>query len=860
VIIERLPGGLTAIVLETRAAPVVALQIWANVGSLRETPAEAGIAHFLEHMIFKGSERLGAGELAAEVEAAGGDVNAWTSFHSTVFHVVIASRYWELGLAALLDAVPRPRLEAAEIDRERQVILEEIRQGRDSPMRVVSEQLFRQAYRRHPYRNPVIGRRATVASFQREDLLAFHRRWYGPSNLTLVVVGDVDAAAVLAAARAQGPTRGARAAALPDFAEPAPREPRAAVTGGQVQDAYLAIAFHVPGLAHEDVPCVDLGAALLGQGDSSRLHRRVLREAQLVTEVSAYAYTPPDRGLLTLQAYGPADRLEAAAEAILVEALALGQSPASVEELGKAQRLIESEAIFQGETVQGLARKVGYFHQSVGDPDYERGYLRRVAALSPREVRTALARYLRPEVASVSVVLPDGAARGGEAALRRRLAALPRAVAARLCPAAPARARRPAADGVIRSVLPGGLRLLVKPDATVPLVAFRAVWLGGLRYERPDTSGINHLIAALLTRGTATRTGDEIVAAVESMSGAIGGFAGRNSLGVRLETLGRYGLESFAILADCLRNAAFADAEFERERELVRQEILGRDDVPSAVAFRRFGQLLYQRHPYRREITGELETIARLTPDRLRRYHARHAAPAGLVITAVGDVDPGALHAEALRLLSGGPRLARAPAPDPEPRRTRPARRVEPLPKEQAQVIVGHLGTTLGSPDRFALEVLCAVLSGQGGRLFVHLRDAAGLCYRIGAYSLEGLDPGYVAIYGATAPARVPELLAGIRAELDQVRREPVPAAELDRARRYLAGNHDLALQQRSALAAAIAFNELYGLGHDAHRHYARHLEAVTAAEVQRVARTYLAPGSEVEVVLTPEPERVRLP
>jgi len=279
--------------------------------------------------------------------------------------------------------------------------------------------------------------------------------------------------------------------------------------------------------------------------------------------------------------------------------------------------------------------------------------------------------------------------------------------------------------------------------------------------------------------------------------------------------------------------------------------------VASAVAFRRFGQTLYRRHPYRQDVTGELASLARMTPALLRRYHARHAALSGLVIAAVGDVDPGALHAEAVRLLSGGSRTARPPNPTPEPRRTRPALVVEPLSKEQAQVIVGHVGTTLRSPDRFALEVLCAVLSGQGGRLFVHLRDEAGLCYRIGAYSLEGLDPGYVAVYGATAPARVPELLAGIRAELDRVRREPVPVAELRRARRYLVGHHDLALQQRSAVAAALAFNELYGLGYDAHLQYARQIEAVTAADVLRVARTVLAPGSEVAVVLTPEPERV---
>jgi len=365
-----LPNGLTVFLEPCPAIPVVALQAWIHVGSAQERSHEAGISHLVEHMLFKGTRRRGVGELAMEIEAAGGDINAWTEFNNTGYHVVIASRFFDTGLDVLSDALQRPSFDPVELERERLVVLEEMQQGEDSPHRVNFHQLFGQVFRQHPYGRPVIGRRETVQSITRKDLVAFHRRWYTPGNTNFIIVGDFEPTEALQKVRRAFRLRSKPKPPLRSFSEPDQRAPRVAVKTAEVREAYLLAGFHIPGIRHEDAPVVDLAATLLGQGDSSRLHRRVLRQQQLATDVSAFSYTPHDVGVMTVGASVVPDQLREATAAILTETYRLGFEAVEDEELHKAYVLLESNTIHQRETVQGQARRIGYYAYAVGDPDY----------------------------------------------------------------------------------------------------------------------------------------------------------------------------------------------------------------------------------------------------------------------------------------------------------------------------------------------------------------------------------------------------------------------------------------------------------------------------------------------------------
>ncbi|MSP61855.1 MAG: insulinase family protein [Myxococcales bacterium] len=851
----QLDNGLTVVLEENHATPVVAFQAWVTVGSADEPEELAGIAHVFEHMLFKGTAKRGVGQIAQEVEAAGGDINAWTSFDQTVYHLVLASRYFDTGLDILSDALQNSSFDPGELQRELKVVLEEVKQGEDSPGRMASQALFSTAYARHPYRRPVIGYTKTVEKFERRALLDFFGRHYVPKNATLVVVGDFDvekARKKIAQSWGAWGKAGARApAATVRPVDPPQRAPRFVVTGADVKETHLAIAFHVPGLRHADTAPLDLAAIILGQGDSSRLQIEVKRNRQVVSDAYAYAYTPKDPGLLVAGATLPPAQVDEAAQAILDQLFRLIHLEVTPEELDKAKAIIESDSVYQKETVQGLARKLG-FYSTVGESlHYEDEYNRSVRAVTPATLRAVAAKYLRPENCTISLLVPEAEAKKekrAEARMREQLAG------------SWARAEQvekalPKASGeVLLEVLPNGARLLVRREATIPLVAMRAVWVGGLRTEDERSNGINNMVAALVTRGTKTRTGDELAHEVESMAGSIGGFSGRNSFGLRAEMLARNVERGLAILADCILNPAFSDGELEKERRQVLEELRTQEDNVSSVAFRLFGQALYPNHPYRLDILGSPASVAGITRKKIVDHYRQNFPTSQMTLAIVGDVDPARIVAQVRALFDQpAPKVAAAAAIPAPAFPKAPVQVIKLLNKQQAHLVLGFPGTTVADPDRFPLEVLSTILSGQGGRLFVELRDKRGLAYRVSAFSLEGVDPGYFAVYMATSPENLAVAEAGIRDELNKVIDRPVGREELSRAKRYLVGAHDISLQRRAALASTLAFHEAYGLGWDEYRRYAPAIHAVSAADVQRVARTYLDPQRAVLAVVKPE-------
>ncbi len=853
-VVEKvLDNGLRVLVQPEAGAPVVAIQVWVGVGSADEGPGEHGLAHLHEHMMFKGTGRRGEGEIAASVEAAGGDVNAWTSYDETVYHMVLGSGRLDEGLEIMADALLGSTFTADALASELEVVLDELRRTRDLPSQVITNLLFGEAFREHPYGHPIVGDPESVEGFTRDRLLAFHRRWYVPANMVLVVAGelDVDHTLDLVDELFGRPAQGGRPTRTRPM-EPRQTSLRVAVERDLLSEAHVALGFHVPGLTHPDVPALDLLTTVLGDGDAARLERGVRRRLGLVTDVYSYTFTPKDPGLLVVGAAMPPDKLEPALAALLRELFELRAGEVGEEELARAKRLIRTDLVYQRETVEGQARKLGYYQTVANDVRFEERYYQAVERLTPGDLARVAETYLTPDNLTVALILPSGP--GGPAIDRERVAGIVSRAAEEV-----RERHRPVAlpapvEGVYRVELANGMVLLIMPDHQVPVVAVRGVCLGGSRAEDDSTRGINHLVARMLTRGTSTMSGEEIARRFDDIGGAGGGFSGRNTLGLAATFLAGHMEEGLDLVADCLLDPAFPEPELARERSLVLEELQARDDNPSSVVFRAFYETLFGNHPYSHDVMGERQSVEGLTREDLAAYYRSHCTPGGLVLAVVGDVDPQRV-ADQVNLRMGhepaGSRAQRQPMSWPPPE----GRRVKVVFKErhQAHVVLGFPGTTLDGPDRFALDVLATVLGSQGGRLFVELRDRRGLAYSIGAVTLEGVDPGYVAVYLATDPSRLEDAIQGVLQELERVTRGEITEEEVARAKEYLVGTHAMGMQRRSERAAAIALDEIYGLGFDAHLHYPERIHRVTRDEVLAVAKRYLLLDRYVLAVVRPK-------
>ena len=883
----RLANGAAIVFDETHLAPVVAVQAWIKVGAGDEPRNQAGIAHVVEHMLFKGTRRRGVGQIAREIEAAGGDINAWTSHDETVFHVVLPNDALALGIDVLADALSGSTFDAAEFGREQKVVLEEVRQGLDDPDRMAGMDLFATIFDAHPYGRPVIGRAESVAKLSRADVVQFFRRHYGAKNLTLVIAGDFDpVVARRLVERAFGKMRPA-SPCPPRAAQPAQRSPRVVAVSRDIKDNQLLLAWRGPPVDDDDVPALDLLAVALGQGESARLHLALVRGQGLLHASSAYVFSGRDPGLVVVTGSLVSSRGRAPAaalRAILAEVERLCTSELSPDELSRSRTLLESQRVFDRESSQGLARKLGYFASTVGDVHFEERYLRRLAEVTAADVRRAAESYFRRETLTVFAQLEGGPAarkaprrsRGPaplsghnpkvSAALRQVVRGFRAGPGTKAAPGArpgsEARAkntgrvrRTGAASDVVTMRLASGLRLLVLPNKSLPLVALRAAWVGGLRHEDERTNGSSSLVAALLSRGTRGRDAESIMRQVEGMAGALSGHAGRNSLGLEAEFLTRHLDEGLGLFADCLQGPIFPELELQHERRLALEALRQQDDDVGHVAFRTFERTLYPDHPYGLDLIGSPKSLPHLGRARLLRFYRERYDPARLTVAAVGDVDPDRLarrmedlfvaHAARTTLAPPKPRSAAPP--------TGPRLRLREMPREQAHLVLGFPGVAMDNPDRFPLEILAQLLSGQGGRLFSEIREKRGLAYSVGAFSLEGLDPGYFAVHAATSPQTLNLVLGHVRTELRRIVDAGVSAADLRRVQRHLVGGHAISLQRRSALAAALAFHEAYGLGWQAYRQYTTSITEVRVADLQRVAQKYWDPRREVVTVVGPK-------
>ncbi|HEU4612794.1 MAG TPA: pitrilysin family protein, partial [Kofleriaceae bacterium] len=323
---HRLDNGLTLHVAAGHPAPVLAVQAWVGVGSADEAPPKAGVAHVVEHMLFKGSSAYGVGELTRAIEGRGGEINAWTSFDHTVYHAVLGGREHatvDAALDALGDALTTPRVDPEELDRERQVILEEIRQGSDDPARSVAQSLFSTAYVAHPYRRPVIGTAETVQQLGERDVVDLIRSYYVADNVTLVVAGDVDPERVRRSVerRFRAMPSGRPLRRIP--AEPAQTAPRAVAAYRDVSEAYVSLGFHVPAARHPDVAALDVAAILLAESESARLPRRLRDHEQVVTGAYAHVHALRDPGLFVLSATTRPRDAQRSVGALVEQALSL---------------------------------------------------------------------------------------------------------------------------------------------------------------------------------------------------------------------------------------------------------------------------------------------------------------------------------------------------------------------------------------------------------------------------------------------------------------------------------------------------------------------------------------------------------
>lgn len=398
------------------------------------------------------------------------------------------------------------------------------------------------------------------------------------------------------------------------------------------------------------------------------------------------------------------------------------------------------------------------------------------------------------------------------------------------------------APGVTRAKLANGFTVLARENPTAPVVAVSLAVRMGTRWETPETAGISNFLQLMVVRGTVSRSGIEIVETAERLGGRIDAVADQDWSEISATALSRNWKMLLELVADVVLHPTVPEGLVDGVREYLLRQIRNRGEQPYAVGFDTLMQALFGRHPYAWNALGRRESLERLDRAALLAHYRRHYVPGGMVLGVSGRVRAAAVIAEAERLFGAMP--AGQPPPPTEARPPAPvaSRDVREVPGAQAQVLMGALAPPLTHPEYPAVKVLTTVLGGgMAGRFFSELRDKQALAYSTGALYPSLVDTGYFLAQLGTAPENLPRAEASLKKELERIQAEPPSAEELRVAKAYLLGKFEMDRRTNARQAWYLATFELAGVGYEFLDRYVTAVKAVTPADIQRVARTYVA-------------------
>lgn len=828
-----LPNGLTIIIDEDHSAPVASVQAWCETGSIDEDKwMGAGLSHILEHMLFKGTDSRPPGSIAREVQENGGYINAYTAFDRTVFYIDTPAEGVTSAVSILADATMNATLPTEEYDKEQEVIRREYAMRFDDPDRISSQLMFSTVFSQSPYRYPVIGYLDIYNKLTREDVLDYYRTRYVPNNIFFVIVGDVDAAAI----KSQLETffeKYPRKALAPVYV---PQEPPQ-VGKRKVEEEFateitrLSLAWPLPPVTDADTPALDVLGFVLGGGASSPLNQEIREKRNLAFQIGSGTYALDDGGLFAIQAVcepGKRDEVESASLDILK---GFQTKPVDQASIDKARNALLASQLGALTTVRGRAADLGSSWLYSRNLNFSRDYLESINRVTPEDVQRVANKYLTTDRLNVTSLNPTGtlAKEGAEAAAARELE-------------------------VKTFTLSNGLRLLVRENHKLPLVAMSATFKGALLSENPDNNGVTAIMARVMTKGTTSKTAAEIAEEIESVGGSIGSNSGNNSFSIGVGVMKPDTQLGLDLLADVVQNPSFPENEVKTETASQLADIKADNDEPMSVARNVLRENLFAGHPYSMRSLGNPEAIRKLNAAALRTQHDKLVTGTNGIIAVFGDVNADEIRTMAEKAFAGVPK-GDGVLPDPDS--------VKPLTDDetvaetrdisQAIVMVGYPGVGIASDDRIALELIDTACSDLGSPLFNRIREELGLAYFVGTSQLIGPESGGFIFYVGTRPDQVEKVGVALKEEIHRIATTGLSEEELARAKKKLIGAEAIRNQSDAAMAQTVSLDELFGLGADNYTKRGKEIEAVTIDQVRAAAKKYFDKPGSVEVIVAPK-------
>lgn len=862
----HLKNGHTVVIKEVHVNPLVTVDTWVKTGSMNEDDKINGVSHFLEHLLFKGTKNRKNGEAEKILESKGAGYNAATSKDFTHYFTTIASQHAELALDLQSDMLLNALIPEEELDNEKKVVQEEIRRALDDPDRILFNNLNNILFKQHPYKYETLGTMDTIQNVSRKEILDYYHKWYVPSNMTTVIIGDINTEKMLALVKEKFKSEivSDKKLQVTYNKEPFITKPEENLQKGDFSVGYLQIGFKgVPIYDKKDNYALDLAASILGDGRSSRLYQNVKENLNLVSSISSGHHSMKDDSIFYVYANLKPEDYTAAKNAILKEIKLLRDEKVSDEELKRAKTKAQREFLYNSESVQDIASTIGY-HMTIGEKlNYYTDYIDNINKITAEDIQNAAIKYLSDSRTAISTLLPDkntpisvkneeNYKNVAKLALDKELTIVSEkntsiSVKNEEC-----------YKNVTKSVLNNGMTIISEKNTSNDIASLSIFIKGGKLTE--TIPGLLDIIELTLMKGTKNKTAIEISNELENSGIIIAPSVNPDYFEIQLKSTVADFDKAFVILADIINNPTFEDEYIQKAKSNLIQNIQESRDNPLSYSFEKFMRTIYEKHPY-----GNIGDIVEKNLDKIQRenlisFYKDFFIPENMVVSVSGNIDHANLvnkfqsyfpniegkKIDVNSLLSG----------------------YQPLKQNLFSSVnkdIAAASMLLGWPvdgiksekDYASLKIINAILgNGLSSRLFVNLREKQGLAYAISSIYSSRLDNSFFVLYIGTKPENVNLAKKLFLQEIEKIKTESVSEQELNDAKQKLIGQFALLQETNQQKAHSLGWFEVSGKGFKFNYEYPDLINSITVGDIMNTANKYfnapyaisiIAPAKNVE-------------
>jgi len=851
-----LRNGLTVLVAPVRTIPKVSAQIWYNVGSKHEKDGEKGLAHLIEHMVFKGTKNLSESDINLITTKLSGSCNAFTAHDYTGYLFDFPTQNWKHALSILSDCMCNCTFKEELLNSELKAVIQELKMYKDNYTMSVVEELMGAIFTGHPYNYPIIGYKGDLYNLDSESLHRFYQKHYTPQNATLIVVGDVDAEDVFAEVEQEfGAIEGGEKRERDDFYLERDFSAKSVTLYRDVKQPIVVCAFMVPGSVYKIDYVLDVLSWLVGSGRGSRLYKRLVNELGIATEVESFAYDLFEHGLFFVQVQPQnIDDIPAIIKHVKEEVQKMLQDGFSDKEIDRAKAKANADYLSLLEGNQNLAYAIGKTYLATGDESY----LLKYQDISTEELRDGLENLfetcLNPELMHTGFVLPlqeDDrdywevlqaiSDQEDERVLRGKSRTMAVEEGRAVCDIEPKDLINFSYPKAETFTLENGLEVLYYHDDRIPKVEAILELKSDFLYDPSDKEGLSNFVSKMLTRGTSHFSAEELADQVEQKGMALTATSGV----VSLSMLSKDFVHGFSLLYEILAEASFDESMVEKVRKRLYTDIADYWDQPYQFCNDLIRKEVYKNHPYTKNLLGTRESVATITRDDLIDFYKRMITPRGARLVIVGDLSRDELKKNLEDTIGkwSGPEVDDIKFPSLASVDSRSMSHYI----NRDQVVMSFAGLSVDRKHADYDKLLLfdqvfgsGVLGSMSSRLF-QLREQTGMFYTISGSLLarSGKQPGIALVKTIVSLDRLEEAEEAIVGVINQAA-DTVTDIELQEACRALVNSMVDNFESYRQTAAAFLFLRRYNLPSDYFDMRAQQLQRVSLQDVQDAVKRVL--------------------